>query len=121
GLIAGRLQHGSERPLRCREAATLTLKRNGGHAAAVWDTPRLHGCAPRRAARLCIEGKENHTLIRQAVDVWRWHPSTYTATVGTNVPVADVVTDNQDNIGLCLLLCSRREIRHRNTGARCKQ
>ena len=103
GLVARRLQHRRQGPLRRRQAAALALEGHGGHAAAVRDAPGLHGRPARRAARLGVEREERHALVRQTVDVGRGHAAPLAAAVGAEVAVAGVVGHDQDDVGLLRL------------------
>ena len=97
-LVAARLQHGGQRPLRRRQAAALALEGHGRHAAAVRNAAGLHRGAAGRAARLGVEREERHALVRQPVDVGRRHAAPVAAAVGAEVAIAGVVGDDQDDV-----------------------
>jgi hypothetical protein len=103
GIVAGGLQHRCQGPLRGREPAALALERDRRHAAAIRDSPGLHGGPPGRAARLGIEREERHALLGETVDVRRGHAPALAATVGAEIPVSGVVGDNHENVRLALL------------------
>ena len=102
GLVARRLQDRRQRPLLLRQPAALPLEGHRGHAAAVRDAPGLHRRAAGRAARLGVEREERHPLARQAVEARRGHPAPGAAAVGARVAVAEVVGQDQDDVGLLL-------------------
>lgn len=103
GFVASRLQHRSQRPFFRWEAAALTLEGNGRHPAAVRNAAGLHGSAARRAARLSVERKERHSLAGQTIDIRRRHSAPLTAAVGTEIPVADIIPYQQNDVWLLLL------------------
>ena len=107
-VVAARLEHGSERPFRRRKAAALALEGHGGHAAAVRDAARLHRGASRRAGGLSVEGQKLHALDRDAVEVRRRGAAIVAAAIGAHVAVAEVVRDDQQDVGLGRLRHGRR-------------
>src|SRR4051812_1762015 len=60
----------------------------------------LHGRAAGRAAWLGVEGKERHTLVREAVDVGCRHTAAHAATVGTEITIVGVVHTIRMMLGL---------------------
>ncbi|MCY1401717.1 hypothetical protein D9M71_168400 [compost metagenome] len=99
GVIAAGLQHGCQRPFGSWQTTALALKRHGGHAAAIGDTPGLHGRPARRTARLCIEGVESDTFCRQLIDLGRWHAAPDPASVRPQIAVASVIGHDEQDIG----------------------
>jgi hypothetical protein len=81
-----------------------------GHAGADRQLARDEVRAARRAARLGVIVGEQHALGSDSIEVRR-PPRHQAAVVGADVPHADVVTHDDDNVGLLLRSC-RREPHH---------
>ena len=107
GVVAAGLQDRGQRPFRRRQAAALALERDGRHAAAIGDAPGLHCGAARRAARLAVERPELHALVRNPVEVRRRLAAVLAAAVHAHVAVAEIVGDDEDDVGLLDLSPSR--------------
>src|SRR5262245_10053948 len=99
-LVAAGLEYRRERPLGRRQAAALALEGHSGHAAAVRNTPGLHGSTAGGATRLGVKRQKGHTLGGQAVKTRRRHTSVLAAAVGAGVAVAEVVRQNENDIWL---------------------
>src|SRR5215831_15878507 len=102
GLVAACLQHGTQGPLRRRQAPALALEGHSGHAATIRDAAGLHRCSSRRATWLGIERKERHALIRHAFYRGRGHTASRASAVGARISVAEVIGNDQDDIRLLL-------------------
>src|SRR5262245_7999443 len=99
-LVPALLQHRGECPLRLRQPASLALECDGGHAATIRKAAGLHGCTTRGTARLSVEGEEGHPLARQAVETGCRHAAPRAAAIGPGITVAEIVGQNQDDVGL---------------------
>src|SRR6516225_6235983 len=89
-FVAAGLEHGSQRPLRLWQAATLALESNGSHAAAIRKAPRNHCSTSRRAAWLPIERKEGDPFVRHTIKVRRGHATTRAAAIDAGITVPEV-------------------------------
>src|SRR5262249_9441875 len=81
----------------------LTLKGHGSHPAAVGDAPGLHRRSAGRAAWLGVEREEGHTLVRHPVEAGGGHAAARAAAVRASIAVAEVIGQDQDDVGLLLL------------------
>ena len=102
-LVAAGLEHRSERPFRCRQAAALALEGHGRHAAAIGNAARLHRRATGRATRLRVERHELHAFGRKAVEIGRRHAAVLAAAVHTRIAVTEVIRHDEDDVGLLVL------------------
>src|SRR6516164_4269455 len=118
GVVACRLQHRTQRPFGCWQAAALALKRHSCHAASVRDAACLDGGATGRATRLCVERQERHAFTRQSVEAWCWHAAVLAAPIGTGVSITEIIGQDQDDVGFlslrirwsrCAKECDRRK------------
>ena len=100
GLVARLLENGAQGPFRLRQSAALALEGHRRHAAAVRYAPGLDRRTPRRTARLGIEGKERHALVRHPVEVGCGHAASFAAAVDAEITPTGVVGDDQENVGL---------------------
>src|SRR5262245_31378704 len=99
GLVPTLLEHGTERPFRFGQATALSLKGDGRHAATIGEAPGDHRRASWRAARLRVEGEERHPGSGHLVEVRRWHAAARTAAVRSEIAVAGVVGDDEEDVG----------------------
>jgi hypothetical protein len=104
GLVAGLFEDRPEGPLGRRQPAALALERDRRHAAAVRDAARLHRRTARRAAGLRIEGREHHAFRGELVKIGGRHAPVVAAEIGAQIPVADIVADDQQDVGLGRIL-----------------
>ena len=58
---------------------------------------------PGRATRLGIKREKRHAFTGKAVDIGRRHAASFTAPIGAEVPVAGVIGDQEEDVGLPLL------------------
>src|SRR6185436_6097441 len=99
GLIAALLQHRGERPFRRRQPAALALESYGSHPASIGNAAGLHRRASGRAAWLRVEREERDSFGGHAVDVGRRHATPLAATVGTEIAIAGVIRNDEQDIG----------------------
>lgn len=85
----------------CRVTRVQTDRRagqaHGGQAGADRQLPGDEGGAPGGTARLRVVVGEKHAFAGDAVDVGRGHH--HPVAVGADVPVADVVTEDDEDVG----------------------
>ena len=112
GLVAQRLQHGGERHGLVRQADIGAGLADRGQASAQWDLAGNEVRPPCGAACLGIVVREHHAVGRQLVEVRRL--SGHDATViGADVEPADIVTHDDEDVGLsCGRLGLRRARNH---------
>ncbi|MNC32218.1 hypothetical protein D3C75_805630 [compost metagenome] len=103
GVIAAGFQHRCQGPFGRWQTTALALEGHGGHAAAVGNTPGLHGRAARCAAGLGIEREKGFAVFGHLVDVRRRHAAALAAAVRAEVAVTGVVGDNKQNVGFIRL------------------
>ena len=95
GVVAARLQHLGQRRILLLDAARRSRDADRGHAGADRQLTRDEGGAAGSAARLPVVIGEQDPLLGDAVDVGR--PAHHPVRIGADVPVADVVApDDQD-------------------------
>ncbi|MNY56071.1 hypothetical protein D3C86_1921130 [compost metagenome] len=105
GLVTAGLEHRGQRPLGGGQTTALALEGHGGHAAAIGDTPGLHGGSPWRAARLRVERIKGCALSGQLVDAGCRHAAADAATIRAQIAVAGIVGYDEQDIGF-FCLCS---------------
>jgi hypothetical protein len=108
GGVAERLQELGDRRILRLQAHRRTRDADLGEAGAEDALPSEEGCTARGAGLLAVRVGEPHPFIGDAVDVGRaiaHHP----AAVATQVPDADIVTPDDEDVRLVDLL---RLLRH---------
>src|SRR5271154_4586283 len=105
-VVARRLKNRRQRPFFGRETASLTLKGDSRHAAAVRNTACYHRGTARCAAWLGIEREECHSLACHAVEIRGRHPTPLTAAIRTEITVANIIPYYQNDVRLARSLSS---------------
>ena len=102
GGVAQRLEHLGEGRITVLDALLCAWKPDRAQARSHWVLAQQEGGTARRARRLGIVIHEDHALVGDAVDIRRG-PAHHSAVVGTDVPHADVVAPDNQNVGLACL------------------
>ena len=80
------------------------LDRNQRQSGADGIAPGHQCGARRRAGRLDQELRQPQTFGGELIDARRRRPAQFSAAIGADVAVADVVGENEEDVGLRLLL-----------------
>ena len=103
GRVALRLQHLGERRILLLDAARRTGNADRGHAGAHRHLAHDEGGAAGGAARLAVVVGEDDAFLADAVDVGRL--AHHAVRVGADVPHADVVAEDDEDVRLVRLGC----------------
>ena len=98
GGVALRLEHFGQRRIVLLDAARRAGNADGRHAGADRQLPHDERRAPGGAARLAVVIGEEHAVLGDAVDVRR--AAHHAVRVGADIPHADVVAEDDDDVGL---------------------
>ena len=119
GHVAERLEQIGERRILIRQpflgSRQSNLQKAGAHRALAGDERGAAG----GAGLLTVIVGEDRAFVGDAIDVGR-AVAHHAAIVGADVPIADVIGHDDEDIRLLLLRGSRRDHRHPN-GERCQQ
>src|SRR5882672_10726011 len=112
GRVAHRLEQFCERWVFLLETFLSARDADLEQAGAIATLPGDERGAARRAGLLRVEVGEDRTLFGDAVDVWR-AVAHHAAVVGADVPVADVVAEDDEDIRLRRLSVRHAAEKHR--------
>jgi hypothetical protein len=106
--ITHRLEHRRQGRCLCRQPEFGTGLPDRSHARTNRKLAGDEGSATRRAARLRIVIGEQHAFLGELVEI-RCPPGHHSPVVRANIPDADVVSHNDDYVGLTRIraLCKR--------------